>query len=277
MSATRTAPPAKELFRELGGILKEGLGRDWGNRDRIADLCAVRILKGGKDRLNDPGGCVAAMPAERKPTSSSSPARTGQRWSAARALEAYRHRGWDVLLLARPHRRLRVPPGLPDYKGEPVKAADRHAPGELQRGWHARWKKQPHLPAAAGRAQGDPRRGGRDLGLSKRLKEDAACLVADEGALDAHVERLMQRLRARLKPRVRRILELEAEHPAVQGLLRLHSADPADPRIEAHAHLLHAEAVLRRRLPASPTPRTSSAASNELLVKDSSTPRPAKR
>lgn len=107
----------------------------------------------------------------------------------------------------------------------------------------------------------------KDIRLSSRLKESAACLVADAGAMDANMERILQKLGKAEAGEGARILELNSDHPAVQGLLKLHAADPADPRVESHAHLLHAEAVLAEgsRLP---DPQGFIRRINELLVKD---------
>lgn len=81
------------------------------------------------------------------------------------------------------------------------------------------------------------------------------------------MERLMQKLgRAEGGPSPR-ILELNPDHPAVRGLLKLHAADPADPRIESHARLLHDQAVLTEgsRLA---DPSDFVRRLNELLAKD---------
>ena len=84
--------------------------------------------------------------------------------------------------------------------------------------------------------------------LHKRLKESAACLVADEGDLGANMERLLQKMgRADalgMGGPAQRILELNPEHAAVQALLHLYQADPADARIGTYAQLLHDQAVL---------------------------------
>jgi len=257
-------PAYEGLFRELGGILKEGLGRDWGNREGIADLLLFETLQGGKDRLVTLAEHVAAMPGEQADIYYL----TGEDRTAVEhnpVLEAYRARGWDVLLLTDPIDGF-VFPGLPDYKGKALKAADRHAPElpaeEKRRAEEAAGAFQPLLASLKG-ALGEVQ----DVRLSTRLKESAACLVAGEGALDAHMERLMQRL-GRGEADSARILELNPEHPAIQGLLRLHAADPADPRIEAHARLLHAQAVLAEgsRLA---DPQDFIRRLNDLLVKDS--------
>src|SRR6202040_3726589 len=84
-----------------------------------------------------------------------------------------------------------------------------------------------------------------DVRLSSRLKESAACLVAGEGELTAHMERLMQRLgRGDEVGDSKRILELNGEHPAVVALRELYEKTPDDPRIEQYARLFYDQAVI---------------------------------
>jgi molecular chaperone HtpG len=45
-------------------------------------------------------------------------------------------------------------------------------------------------------------------------------------------------------PETKRILELNAGHPAVQALQALHRAAPDDPRVEDYARLLYDQAVI---------------------------------
>jgi len=84
-----------------------------------------------------------------------------------------------------------------------------------------------------------------DVRLSRRLKESAACLVASEHGVTAHMERLLQRMgRGDLGDAVKRILELNADHPAIVALRDLHEKTPDDPRLEGYARLLHDQAVI---------------------------------
>jgi molecular chaperone HtpG len=253
------------LFRELGGILKEGLGRDWVNREAIADLLLFESLRTEKGRQITLAQYLEAMPSDQ----SDIYFMTGEDRAALEhspALEAFRRRGWDVLLLTDPIDGF-VFPALPDYRGKPLKPADRHAPGlsaeEQKKAEEASGTFQPLL-ALLREKLADLK----DVRLSNRLTESAACLVADEGGLDPHTERLLQKLRKTGEGESPRILELNPQHPAVQGLLRLHTEDPNDPRVEDHARLLHAQAVLAEgsRLA---DPSDFIRRINRLLVKDS--------
>jgi molecular chaperone HtpG len=84
-----------------------------------------------------------------------------------------------------------------------------------------------------------------DVRLSIRLKESASCLVAGEGAMSAHLERLMQRMgRGEMAEAGKRVLEINADHPAVQALNALVEKAPDDPRLESCGRLLYEQAVL---------------------------------
>lgn len=262
----RTSDPEAYLafFLELGGILKEGLSRDWANREAIADLLIFESLNTPQGRHLTLAEYLAAMPSDQtdiyfvtgedRPTLEHAP-----------ALEAFRRKGWDVLLLTDPIDAF-VFPMLTDYKGKPLKPADRNAPGlapEDQKKAEAATEAFKPLLASLKAKLPEVK----DVRLSSRLTESASCLVADEGGLDAHTERLLQKLRKTDDKESPRILELNPEHPAVQGLLQLHAANPDDPRIGDHACLLHAEAILAEgsRLP---DPAAVIRRINALLVKD---------
>ena len=88
----------------------------------------------------------------------------------------------------------------------------------------------------------------KDVRLSSRLKESAACLVADEGEISAHMERLVRRMgRGQELPETKRILELNADHPAVTAMQQLLAKDAADVRLEeVHPAALRPSRACRR-------------------------------
>src|SRR5262249_53930148 len=110
----------------------------------------------------------------------------------------------------------------------------------------------------------------KDVRLSNRLKESAACLVADEWAMGAHMERFLQRIgKGQEVPASKRILEVNPDHPAVEAVQKLHDKGAADARLENYCRLLYDEAVLTEgsRLKA---PVAFARRINELLAKDAS-------
>jgi len=252
------------FYKELGAILKEGVGRDWNNRDRIADLLLLESLKTPAGQLTTLEKYVESMPAEQKDIYYLI-GDGREQVEHSPHLEAFRAKGWDVLLLTDPIDEF-VIPGLPEYKGKKLRAADR---GEIEGDKKEKKKAETdekfkklfeHLQSKLPEVS--------DVRLSSRLTESAACLVAGEGEMSAHLERLMQRMgRADEAPASRRILELNGEHPAVLALRDLYEKNADDPRVEIYGRLLYEEAVIAEGSKVK-DPAAFARRINELLVKD---------
>jgi molecular chaperone HtpG len=252
-----------EFFKELGQILKEGLSRDWERREAIADLLLFEHLKGEPGKGITLAEYVAALPEEQKDIFHLA-GENRATLAHAPSLEAFKAKGWDVLLLTDPIDPF-VIPGLPEYKGHPLKAADRHVPeipeAEKQKAEAAAGAFQPLLEFFKTKLTGL-----QNVRLSSRLKESAACLVAAEDALDPHMEQLLARLGQGRGPSPR-VLELNPEHPTIQALLVRYQADPKDARLEGYAQLLHDQALIAEgSRPEDPT--AFLARINELARKD---------
>ncbi len=240
----RTSDPETyaTFFKELGPLLKEGLARDFANREQIADLLLFESTATEPGRTLTLAQYVEAMPEGQKDIFYLA----GEDRAVlehAPALEAYRRRGWDVLLLTDPIDAF-VFPGIPDYKGTALKAADRNQPDlepeEKKKADEDLGTFGPLLAALKDRITGI-----KDVRLTRRLTESASCLTADEDAMDPHMERLLQKLgQGGMGGPQERILELNPEHPVVKGLLDIFRKDPADPRLEAYGLLLHDQALL---------------------------------
>ena len=230
------------FYAEFGGYLKEGVGQDFSNRERLADLLLFESTKTDpKDeakRYTTLAKYVASMPAEQKEIYYL----TGESRAMIEHspyLEAFAARGEEVLLLTDPVDEYLVA-SLHEYKGKRLKAADR-ADAQPPADEAAGERYKPLLGALKAKLGDEVK----DVRLTGRLKDSAAVLVADEGAMGAHLERLLQRMgRADDVPEARRTLELNGEHPAVQALRALHEQSPDDPRVEAYGRLLYEQAVV---------------------------------
>ena len=56
-------------------------------------------------------------------------------------------------------------------------------------------------------------------GASERLTDSAVCLVADEGDMDIHLERMLKQHK-QLAQSFKRVLEINPQHPLVMGLAK---------------------------------------------------------
>lgn len=243
---TDDRPAFEVLFKELGQFIKEGLVRDFERREEIADLLLFEHLNGEPGHLTTLGDYVSAM----KESQTEIYHLAGEDRAALATnpcLEAFRHLGWDVLLLTDPMDPF-VLPSLTEFKSKALKAAGRNAPEmpeskkqmeeatktyqSLLDGLNAK------LPAV------------KDVRLSTRMKESASCLVAADDSMDPRMEQLMARM-GHGQGNSQRVLELNPDHPIVKALFRCYQSSPDDSRIEQFGQFLLDQALIAEgsRLP----------------------------
>jgi molecular chaperone HtpG len=228
-----------QFHKSLGAVLKEGLGQDWANREKIAELTLFKSANTPSGQFTTLAEYVSKMPegqrdiyyliGEDRDALTHSP-----------YLEACRAKGYDVLLLTDPIDEFAIP-SLGTYKEKHLKAVDR---GEMD---EAAGKDEPaaaetfkplleYLKARLPEVS--------DVRISKRLTDSAACLVADAGAHTAHLERLLQRMGRGEQAESKRVLEINANHPVVAALRDMHSKSADNPRIEEFGRLLLDQATI---------------------------------
>ena len=208
------------FWREFGRVFKEGAGEDPANRERIAKLLRfasthadtdaeevsladyVARMKPGQDR-------IYYVTAESFPAAKNSP-----------HLEVFRKKGVEVLLL---HDRVDewVVGHLPEFEGKPLQSV---AKGALDLGaLEDEAEKKAHEEQAGAHAElvGRIREAlgerVKEVRVTFRLTDSAACLVAGEHDIGANLERIL-RAAGQKVPESARILEVNPEHPLVRRL-----------------------------------------------------------
>ena len=252
------------FFKELGVFLKDGVSHDWSNREKLADLLLFESTKTDAGVYTSLAQYVLGMPGEQTEIYYL----TGESRALLEQtpyLEAFKAKGWEVLLLTDPVDEF-VVQSLTEYKGKKLKAVDKGAldgaaiDEEKKKGF------QPLLDYIKGQI-GDIK----EARLTSRLKDSAACLVADEYAAGANMERLMARMgKSKELPESKRILELNADHPAVSALKLLHERDQTDSRLAAFSRLLYDQAVVAEGSKVR-DPLAFAQRINDLIVKGSGT------
>jgi molecular chaperone HtpG len=228
-----------QFWAEFGQVLKEGIGEDSANRERIAKLLRfVSTASDGKPTVSLPD-YVARM----KPGQKAIYYVTADTLEAARSsphLEVFRKKGVEVLLLTD-----RVDEWmltfLTEFDGKPLVSV---AKGDLDLGdlADAQEKEEQQkvadeykdLVAKVKSALGDKVK---DVRVTLRLTDSPACLVVDRDAMSAHLQRLLKAAGQKV-PAAPPILELNPQHPLVQRL-KFEEAKLAD-----WAHLLFEQAQL---------------------------------
>jgi molecular chaperone HtpG len=228
----------KTFYQNFGSILKEGLARDWENKEKVADLLLYESANSAPGQYITLAEYVEKMP-EGQDKIYYLTGETAEQLRNSPYLESFRAKGHDVLLMTDPVDEFAIP-YLFEYKGKSLQPADRGDAKttdqdvsvevrELFSGLLALIKG--HLPEVA------------DVRLTKRLTESAACLVAEVGEMNANLERLLKRSGEAVNA-TKRTLELNPDHPAVQALRDLHAKAADDPRITTFARLLLDQAII---------------------------------
>ncbi len=227
------------FYRGLGPVLKEGLARDWENKEKVADLLLFEHAAGEPGAFTTLADYAEKMPAGQDQIYYLA-GENAEQLRHSPYLESFRAKGYDVLLLTDSIDEFTLP-HLSDYKGKKLQAADRGevkssegdiAP-EVQVGYASlltAFKGQ--LPEVT------------EVRLTRRLTESAACLVVD-GGMSAHMERILKRAGQGAEAAGgQRVLELNPDNPAVVALKELHARTPDDARLPVYARLLYEQAVI---------------------------------
>ncbi len=226
------------FFKELGIVLKEGVSQDWDNRQRIAELLLLQSTKTKPGEFTTLDNYIESMPVSQSEIYYLI-GETRELLENSPYLESFKAAGQEVLLLTDPIDEF-MTGALPEFKGKKLKAVDKgESPAaEVDVGKKEAFKAlldfmKAKLPDV------------KDVRLSSRLKESAVCLVAEEGEMGAHMERLMARMgRDKEFAAGKKILEVNADHQAIAAMKALYERDAADARLADYCRVLYDQAVI---------------------------------
>ncbi|MFO0936985.1 MAG: molecular chaperone HtpG [Gemmataceae bacterium] len=235
---TNEAEKYQKFHRELGAILKEGLARDWENREKIADLLLFETAQSAPGTMVTLADYVAKMPEGQEVIYTLSGERAEQLRKSP-YLESFRAKGYDVLLLTDPVDEYALP-HLNEYKGKKLQSVDR---GEVQADTSEIPEETKTKFAKLLTAIKDKLPEVNEVKLTNRLTESASCLVAVGRGMSAHLERLLKRSGHDVE-QIKRTLELNPNNPMVQKLREMFESQPENPRLTDYARLLYDQAVI---------------------------------
>ncbi|WP_069265372.1 molecular chaperone HtpG [Paraburkholderia nodosa] len=216
------------FWAEFGQVLKEGIGEDHANRERVAKL--ARFASTHND-TNEQTVTLADYVARMKPEQTKIYYVTADTWQAAKNsphLEVFRKKGVEVLLLTD-----RVDEWmlsfLNEFDGKPLASVAR---GDLDLGALNDEEKQQQekvseeLKPLVEHMKEALKDKAKDVRLTFRLTDSPSCLVADEGDMSGYLQRMLKAA-GQNAPQMQPILEVNPEHPLVKAL-RTDSADFGD-------------------------------------------------
>jgi molecular chaperone HtpG len=206
------------FWREFGKVLKEGIFSDERNREALLSLALFHTTTREWITLDD---YLKDMKSEQKAVYFLSGG-TLETLRNSPHLEAFRDRGYEVLLLDDPVDDFWT--GVVEaYRDKPLKsvakgAADLDAPEEQEKKQEEKEREEafePLLKALAERLKEEVS----SVRLSKRLTSSPACLVGETHSMTPQMEQLLRQMGQKI-PRLKRILEVNPSHAVLKGLQR---------------------------------------------------------
>ena len=235
-----------KFYAEFGAVLKEGLGEDFGNRERIAKL--LRFASSSTDTVSV---SLADYKARMKEGQEAIYYITADTLAAAKnspQLEIFRKKGIEVLLMTD-----RVDEWalnyLSDFDGTPLQSV---AKGSVDLG---KLQDEDEKKAAEEAAESFKpvleklkealKDKADDVRVTTRLVDSPACLVVKDGGMSTQLARMLKQA-GQPVPELKPVLEVNADHPLVKKL-------DGSAHFDDLAHILFDQALLAEGgLPADP-------------------------
>ncbi|MFN0186670.1 MAG: molecular chaperone HtpG [Aquabacterium sp.] len=225
------------FWKEFGAVIKEGVGEDFANRERLAKLLRFAStqadegvsLEDYRKRMKEGQEAIYVITADSLAAAKASP-----------QLEIFRKKGIEVLLLAdRVDEWLLA--HLNEYEGHPLQSVAKGAVdlGKLQ---DEDEKKQAEAVAESFKPTLEKlsttlKDRAKSVRATARLVDSPACIVVDEGDMSSHLARMLK-ASGQDAPRTQPILEVNPEHALVKRLAA------SEAGFDDLAHILFDQALL---------------------------------
>jgi len=228
----------KTFYAEFGAVLKEGLGEDFANRERLAKLLrfasttsdTVSVgLTDYKARMKEGQQAIYYITAETQAAARSSP-----------QLEIFRKKGIEVLLMSD-----RVDEWalsfLNEFDGTALQSVAKGQVdlGQLQDEEEKKAAEQAEtaFKPVLERLKEALKDKATDVRATTRLVDSPACLVVQDGGMSMQLARMLKAA-GQSAPAVKPVLEVNAGHPLVKKL------EAAEANFDDYAHILFDQALL---------------------------------
>ena len=238
------------LWDEVGPVIKEGfLGPDAADSDKLLEL-VLAASTADAARTTSLGEYVGRMKPGQEAIYFLSGA-SKEALAKSPLLEAFQAKGYEVLLFSDAVDELwleRAPKYKHDGNPLPMQSIGR---GELKLGSEEERKKETEALEEKQREYNDLLTCFRvlldkelkEVRLSNRLTSSPVVLVSDDDDMTPRMQRLMEQFGQKAE-KVKRILEVNADHPVIKKLHGVFAANNKDPRLELYAQLLLGQAHL---------------------------------
>ena len=234
------------FYKEFGKVIKEGIEVDPSNKDKIKDLLLFESsktkpgeyvsLKEYTDRMLPEQKNIYFLTGDSRATIDNSP-----------HLEVFKKKDVEVLFMTEPVDEF-ILPGFGEYSDKSLKSI---AQGDIDLGTEEEKKiAEEQKKEITGKykklikkIEESLKEDVKEVRLSDRLTDSPSCLVTDEGDINPQMERIFAAMNQPV-PEVKRILEVNPNHPVIDKMNKIFEADKKDSRVSDFSELLHNQALL---------------------------------
>ncbi len=224
------------FWREFGRALKEGIYSDHESREKLLDLALFRSTH-DPEKLTTLADYVARMPEGQDKIYFL----TGENLAALERsphLEGFKAKGYEVLLMTDAVDEIWIGT-MPTFQEKTFQSV---AAGDVELAEENKEKREEFATLLAwmgGKLEAHVKQ----VRVSNRLTSSPACLVSDPNEIPPNLERLMRAMGQEV-PSIKRILEVNPDHPLLARMKAVYRAKPDDPALAEQSELLFGLAVL---------------------------------
>lgn len=233
------------FWKNFGAVIKEGLFKEPTYSEKLFDCCLFQTTASPTEwftlgeyieRMKEGQEKIYFLTGENREMLENSP-----------HLEAFKEKGYEVVLLTDPVDEVWVQFSS-ECQGKKIQSA---AKGKLELGTEEerkqaednRQQKEEEWKTLLEFIQKRLDSNIKTVRVSSRLNSSAACLVSEEGDMSPHLEALLK-ASGKDVPQVKRILELNPQHPLLNKMQELFTSNRSDSRLEDYTDMIYAQALL---------------------------------
>lgn len=227
----------EQFFKEFGSLLKSGISMDYDNRDKISALLRYQTTRSEGALIS-----LADYVSRMQPDQDGIYYITGENLTTllnSPHLERLKEKDYEVLLMTDPMDEW-VLRDLHEYEKKPFKSAEK---GDLDIGKQADDQKKDEYHALFEYIKTQLDAQVKEVKPSTHLKDSVACLSGDVNDMSAYLEKVLKAT-GQEQPPVKRVLELNMEHPLLAKIKTIFEDDKDAPLLKDYSDLLFDMAVI---------------------------------
>ena len=227
----------EQFFKEFGPLLKSGISMDYDNRDKISALLRYQTTRSEGALIS-----LADYVGRMQPDQDGIYYITGENLTTllnSPHLERLKEKDYEVLLMTDPMDEW-VLRDLHEYEKKPFKSAEK---GDLDIGKQADDQKKDEYHALFEYIKTQLDAQVKEVKPSTHLTDSVACLSGDVNDMSAYLEKVLKATGQEIPP-VKRVLELNMEHPLLAKIKTIFEDDKDAPLLKDYSDLLFDMAVI---------------------------------